>query len=107
MGGSDFTNYYIGNKDPKAAFQEIVERAIYNYGHSGYSGTIKEKDGFEILTKPDGKDLSDFIDEKMDENDKWGAAYCIELKDKDLKHFKNNDYDEGTRVYVFFGIASS
>ena len=54
MGGEWFETESEGATVDEA-FNKAVEQAIYDYGHSGYSGTIKEKDGFKfnliVLTK--------------------------------------------------------
>ena len=81
----------------KQAFDNAVAEAAYNYGHAGYTGTIAEKDSFEIIKKPEGIDLREFIesDEVQNSelvNDKWGPAACIGL---------------GNGEYVFLGWASS
>jgi len=113
MGGTDFRNLYIGTKNPKDAFSELVENAIYDYGHSSYSGTIKEKNGFKMLYVPEGDDTQEFINDKTGENDKWGPAYCIELRGEELENIKrshrmsNEPWGDKVRAYVFFGIASN
>jgi hypothetical protein len=35
--------------DPLTAFDKAVEAARYDYGHSGYTGTIAEKDEFKFF----------------------------------------------------------
>ena len=82
--------------DANEAFQKAREDAFYWHGHSGYTGTIAEKESFTMLGCPDDMEVEDYIDELLREcdpiiNDKWGPAGCIK------------DGDE----YVFFGYASS
>jgi len=109
MGAMDFVNYYVGTKSPREAYNELVEEAIYDYGHSGYSGTIKEKSGFTMVSLPEGEKLQDFINEMTCRNDKWGPAYCVELKGADLDSIKSNmkETNSDVRAYIFFGVASS
>lgn len=40
----------------KQAFNEAVEKAQYEYGHGGYTGTIAEKGSFKEFTVPEGVD---------------------------------------------------
>jgi len=112
MGGSDFYEQYVGTKSPAEAFKELVDNAIYEYGHGGYSGTIKEKDGYRLLNVPSDANIQDFIEDNLEANDKWGPAFCVELKGKELEDIKkryrmdNEPYSDKVRAYVFFGIAS-
>lgn len=98
MGGEVFDAEARG-RNAAEAFKTAVERALYDYGHSGYSGSIAEKDDFVMVADaPMPRDaavalfekLIDAGDERID--DKWGPAGCIELI-------------EGG--YLFFGWASS
>jgi len=61
MGGCDFYKQYVGTKSPTEAFKELVDDAIYEYGHGGYSGTIKEKDGYRLLSVPSDVNIQDFM----------------------------------------------
>ena len=45
MGANVFTTFSMG-KDAEDAFFNAVDQAKYDYGHSGYTGTIAEKDSF-------------------------------------------------------------
>jgi hypothetical protein len=52
MGGTQFEITRTGN-NVKAAFNEAQDDCRYDHGHSGYSGTIAEKDGWrEFKLKP-------------------------------------------------------
>jgi hypothetical protein len=112
MGGCDFRELYVGTKSPAEAFKELVKDAMYEYGHGGYSGTIKEKDGYRMLLVPYGVKTQDVIDEMLGANDKWGPAFCVEIKGEELDELKEErGLDKGpqsgeVRAYVFFGIAS-
>lgn len=97
MGAQDFIEFANGDNMAKA-FNEAVEQAAYDYGHSGYTGSIAEKSDF-IEYRVDG-DLTDkeamvladrlmnlddpdpriakFAD-KID--DKWGPAGGFRIRD--------------------------
>ena len=100
MGACTF--YQIGLGDnARDAFNEARQEAQYNFGHSGYSGTIAEKSSFVTirvpnLEKPTKREAYDYADELISNSDpriddKWGDAGCIDL---------------GDREYLFFGWAS-
>lgn len=97
--------------DARTVFNRLVEKAQYNYGHSGYTGTIAEKagDSFRMIEVPKDFDekqsskaravayadhLMDVGDERVD--DKWGPAGCIAFREK----YARKD------SYLFFGWAS-
>ena len=95
---------FFNDKKPaitaEQAFTELVQQAQYDYGHSGYTGTIAEKDSFKMVELPKEKNVYDFIEECLDNedgfwNDKWGPAACIKEEHRD------------EIIYHFFGWASS
>ena len=95
MGACNFTDYGTG-ATAKEAFNGARETAQYDHGHSGYTGTIAEKDSFVMIDLPEGKEAGDYIDELLDNadsriSDKWGPAGCIKT---------------GDDTYLFFGWAS-
>lgn len=53
MGATTFQTYALG-KTPREAFSAARERAGWDHGHSGYSGSIYEKPGFVLFTLPKG-----------------------------------------------------
>ena len=96
MGASEFTHIAKG-KTAREAFTSARESAQYNCGHSGYTGTIAEKDTFVKIEVPEGQNAREYAKqllEKDDEriSDKWGPAGCIKVKEGE---------------YLFFGWASS
>lgn len=96
MGAENFTNIAEG-KTPEAAFLTAKEEAFYDHGHSGYTGTIAEKDEFVMIDLPAGEDPHKYADSLIENDDpriddKWGPAGCISL---------------GDGKYLFFGWASS
>ncbi len=55
MGAVDFTHHAAG-ESMTHAFHLAQEEARYDFGHSGYTGTIAEKESFRRVTLP--KDVS-------------------------------------------------
>lgn len=97
MGAEVFTH---GSEleDVREAFRECVDEALYDYGHSGYSGTIAEKGDFVVIdsTPHSKKDATNLAWRLIDErdpriDDKWGPAGAIKLE----------------KGWLFFGWASS
>lgn len=100
MGAQSFREYYVSDSAVNA-FNSAVKDAQYDYGHSGYSGTIAEKSSFNMasttpLTYSEADKLADQLEDTVF-SDKWGPAGCIEIKDP-----KNPD----KRTFMFFGWAS-
>ena len=119
MGASEFITLSKG-KTADDAFAVAKERAYYDHGHSGYSGTIAEKPGFVEFQRPKGTrtaTIQTMIDDltwvEDDESlnrlerkyprwpfrrmfhiwdDKWGPSVCIEFK---------------PTQYMFCGMAST
>lgn len=92
MGGESFITKKKG-ETADDAFRDAVKDAQYERGHGGYTGTIAEKREFELLEIPEGMSVNEFVSQKMNDNDKWGPAFCVR--------------DEKADVWVFFGFASS
>lgn len=95
MGATTFCNRESG-ASALEAFKAAREEALYDHGHSGYSGTIAEKSKFVMIALPEGEDAMTYAWKLIDEgdprvDDKWGPAGCI---------------DEGDGNYLFFGWAS-
>ncbi len=96
MGANEFYARANG-KTAAAAFRNAKDRAYYDYGHRGYTGSLAEKDGFCEIAVPDGVDPAAYAQELMEKqderiDDKWGPAGCVKLKDGE---------------WLFFGWASS
>ena len=101
MGAEQFDNFAYGSESitgASAAFTEAVSMAKYDYGHSGYTGTIAEKSEYVLVgkveTQQEAYDLMDdrlYGDDRV--NDKWGPAGCIEVAQP--------------AGWLFFGWASS
>jgi len=63
--------------------QEVFEQAAYNYGHSGYTGTLAEKSGMSVNildeTFDTEQEAEKYICDTLD-NDKWGPADVVKVK---------------------------
>ena len=96
MGACDFYHEASG-KTVTEAFTNAREEAYWDHGHSGYTGTIAEKNNFVMIKLPEGEKPYDYANKLIGDgdprvDDKWGPAGCIEL---------------GEGRYLFFGWASS
>lgn len=87
MGALTFESYAEGT-DVDKAFQAAVDQALYDHGHSGYTGTIAEKDSYVIiestpLSPEAAEELADKLIRDNDDRiaDKWGPAGAIAVKD--------------------------
>ena len=96
MGADTFYQKAKG-KTAKAAFTNAQKAARHDHGHSGYTGTIAEKNEFVLIPLPAGANPEAEADRLISEDDsrvtdKWGPAGCFDL---------------GNGEYYFFGWASS
>jgi hypothetical protein len=111
MGAEHFIHYIATDKSADDTFAHLVQQAGWDFGHSGYTGTIAEKSDFIMVNMPtfpqtveEATDFaeqviglgvtgseahSEHFDPRID--DKWGPAGCIKTSDG----------------FVFFGWASS
>jgi len=110
MSAETFFHFSSGNT-AQEAFIAAVEEAEYDHGHSGYTGTIAEKDTFVMIpmpkkrfTKGDAEayanELIRIHDGRID--DKWGDAGCI-----DCGQSREKGAVTGEHLFLFFGWASS
>jgi len=99
--GAEYFEHYVNEADGHAAFLRAQDEATYDHGHSGYTGTIAEKPGYELITKQvfTSVDEATAYVESQQENplvdSKWGPAAAIRIID---------DKRDG---HLFFGWASS
>lgn len=98
MGACEF-EVTVKAKTANEAFDSAVQRAQWESGHGGYSGTIAEKHGFKLIAVVETlKEAREMAVKLMDANDsrvadKWGPAGCIAVP--------------SSETFVFFGWASS
>ena len=95
--GADFFVTYESGKTAERAFSLARELAKREYGSCGYTGTIAEKDGFEVFPTKSAGDSLDEAYQLADRLEKWGPAGCFQVVDA--------EGDEPT--WCFFGWASS
>jgi len=90
MGATNFVKVMKGYDSPSDAYNEAVQQALYDYGHDPYNGTISTTQGFKFLGEVEKNDVGDYIDQHIDDFDKWGACGCIKSEED----------------YIFFGWAA-
>lgn len=86
MGGTEISTT-LENTTPETLqenYRKLYEQALYDHGHSGYSGSFAEKPDVEIRKPPIDKKYWDLEKAKEDsqDNDKWGPSWAYQL-DKD------------------------
>lgn len=111
MGGETFMTRARG-RTAREAFDRARDRAAYEHGHGGYTGTIAEKQSFVMISIPESfpstlqmyapgrptpqreEAFAQYLIEEDDPriSDKWGDAGCIECR-----------FEE----FLFFGWASA
>lgn len=95
-GGSSFVVFGRGT-DPKRIFEEMRRDIRRSSGYEGYSGTVAEKDGFEVVAEPMSRDEAlRYASREAARNDKWGPAWAVPVLERDK-----------VVGYLFFGMASS
>ncbi len=85
MGATTFETM-VNGKTPKEAFVRAREQAVWDHGHSGYTGTIAEKQNFVLIDVPKGEDPVTFAEKLVNTcdkrvTDKWGPAGCVKVED--------------------------
>lgn len=102
--GADFFETRASGATPQEAFTRAVEKARYDYGHRGYTGTIAEKRSFKVVRPRAGEEPMACVkrcaeDDDHFSQDKWGDAACVDVGPDPAV--------PGSRIYLFFGYASS
>ena len=98
MGAMTFITSGFGDS-VAAAFTDARDRALYDHGHSGYSGTLAEKNEYVVINLPPKEEPYDFSEKLINDadpriDDKWGPAGAIKFPDEEER-------------WLFFGWASS
>ena len=106
MGADTFMDAAYG-KNVSDAFGAAHERALYDYGHRGYTGSLAEKHDFVVIpfagelskegAQAQARQLMDAYDARID--DKWGPAGAIRFTDEACP--------ADQEAWLFFGWASS
>lgn len=84
-GGSDFHQFGHG-ADVKEAYRNAMEDARHEYGHRGYTGSMAEKNGYEVRSREPmtQADAYKFADRDLEKNDKWGPAFAVPVTEEKL-----------------------
>lgn len=103
MGAEQFETR-VSAKTAVEAFAKATERARYDHGHAGYTGTIAEKDEFKMVSPRASETPLECVarcssDESHFSEDKWGPAACVDLG--------ADEKNPGHNIFIFFGWASS
>ena len=70
MGGTTFFTHGEG-KTPEEAFKAARDKALYDYGHRGYTGTIAEKTSFVVI-KDTLEDVKKRVTQRLSQaRDSW------------------------------------
>lgn len=118
MGATTFITFAQG-ETPEVAFTYEKARAQHDNGHSGYSGTIAEKDSFVVLEVPASfkGTTEDYIEQLLDDASspvahKAGPAGCILISSSDKtsrefskvkrEHFPHKGTRKWESIYVVY-----
>ena len=105
MGSHNFSNVGYG-KTAKEAYNDLVDQALWEYGHDPYNGTISTTCGF-IMTSIDQKRVTQqaidrWLEKAWEQTDKHVPCHCLELP---RSHAKGKP--RGVRAFIFAGWANS
>ena len=108
MGAEQFVEYGSG-VDIQDAFYKVVEQALWEFGHGGYSGTIAEKGECRELKMSVPQPMIDSRDGDIIQASEDFAYYCLDEEDKwwDDKWGPCAGFHVKDDLYCFFGWASS
>lgn len=98
MGAQSFI--HTGKGDTvQDAFASARDKAAWDYGHGGYTGSLAEKDSFVLIPIPSEWEGTpeQYVNHLFQQDDpriedKWGPAGAVEIAPK---------------TWIFFGYASS
>ena len=105
MGAEFFKTLVKGQDSPDEAFKYAVAQAEYDHGHSGYTGTIAEKDTYKVIkTVSSEEEAYRLANEILDQDtsdvcDKWGPAGFIRIV--------SETNPDSKPMFLFFGWAST
>jgi hypothetical protein len=85
----------------KECFDAAWEKAGFEHGHGGYSGSLVEKTEVvlrrtEPMTKAEAEQFV-WTDEEIWSNDKWGPAFAVPIRDEAGQHYG----------YALYGLSPS
>ena len=114
MGACMFSKTMVGAfKTAEDAYRVAVERAIHDFGHDAYNGTISTTNGCRFYANAPkfGTESFKTWEETMlhEVLNKWEKCAAIEIKGKKLNDLKNRrglKNKRGIKAYYFFGWAA-
>jgi hypothetical protein len=104
MGAHNFSDSATA-KNASEAYDICVSRALFEFGHDTYNGTISTTSGFTVGHldgKASKRNIQRWETGALDRTDKWGDCECLELP---RGHAKGAP--RGHRRYLFVGWAAS
>ena len=110
MGAQEFEVMSNG-KDMAEAFTRAVDNAFYDYGHSGYTGSICEKPGAYLIPTPKGVTAQDVVDAIVTAQG-WDSPRSVwpdmkpEFVEQQNKHYELADA-AFAKVVKWFGHAEA
>jgi hypothetical protein len=75
------------NSDLHIAYDNLKDKALYDYGHRRYTGSIAEADGWKIRRNLEYTDQFDVMRHVDDFAEKWGPAVAVFVRDTNTWHF--------------------
>jgi hypothetical protein len=107
MGACSFTTSSYG-KSMSEAYNNAVEDATHEYGNDAYNGTISTTRGCRDVTaeyKRSGKSLNQYINDSIDNFNKWSACggICVEEPKTNTNKVKSqveHIVEKGTKKWV-------
>lgn len=76
---------YPTKSDVQRVLQENIEQALWDYGHSGYTGSLAEADGIEVTNRKFNsiEEAEDWLDDpNMNNAPKWGPIVVVQTDDE-------------------------
>lgn len=98
MGAHNFEDRSYG-ATPEEAYRDAVDRALFDYGHNPYNGTISTTHGFVHIPLKEGEEEGEWESRILDDPrvQKWeDCAYRV---------VEGSD-ENGRRLYIFAGWAA-
>jgi hypothetical protein len=104
MGAQSFI-VEIWARSEHQAFRKAREDAHWEHGQGGYTGSIAEKNRFQMVWTSPEEEPVDLAEKLLEDDDsefsKWGPAGCIMTPHKRVIDSGRTEYK-----YLFFGWAS-
>lgn len=76
-----FTKLELKDTTPAKAANDLIQQAAYDFGHSGYTGSFAECDGFR-MTDEVFETVNEAHDWLTDNAEKWGPMLGVRVGDE-------------------------